>query len=183
VHSLACVGVSIQSRCRASRPRTRLVTRRQAWVGLATTGLKSTRQPQLRCLRLNPPTTSSLFLPVVPLQPCHGRVLLKSDRFQHRLVVSCLIPSPSDARLLDALVYLNRACHRQSSSGGRMEPAPRRTNAGHRCFEAGRPEVSIATPNVRAKRATTAGRARQEAKNGAKPQRLMAGVACRWRSA
>ena len=38
-------------------------------------------------------------------------------------------------------------------------------------------------PNVRAKRAPTAGRAGQQAQNGAKPPRLMAGVACRWRSA
>ena len=41
----------------------------------------------------------------------------------------------------------------------------------------------IVRPNVRAKRATTAGRAGQQAQNGAKPQRLMAGAACRWRSA
>jgi len=39
------------------------------------------------------------------------------------------------------------------------------------------------TPNVRAKRATTAGRAGQQAQNGPKALRLMAGVACRWRSA
>jgi hypothetical protein len=38
-------------------------------------------------------------------------------------------------------------------------------------------------PNVRAKRATTAGRAGQQAQNGAEPQRLMTSVACRWRSA
>jgi len=38
-------------------------------------------------------------------------------------------------------------------------------------------------PNVRAKRATTVGRAGQQAQNGPKAQRLMAGVACRWRSA
>jgi len=38
-------------------------------------------------------------------------------------------------------------------------------------------------PNVRAKRATTAWRAGQQAQNGPKAQRLMAGVACRWRSA
>ena len=38
-------------------------------------------------------------------------------------------------------------------------------------------------PNVRAKRATTAGRAGQQAQNGPQAQRLMAGVACRWRSA
>jgi len=38
-------------------------------------------------------------------------------------------------------------------------------------------------PNVRAKRATTAGRAGQQAQNGPKALRLMAGVTCRWRSA
>ena len=38
-------------------------------------------------------------------------------------------------------------------------------------------------PNVRAKRATTAWRAGQQAQNGPQAQRLMAGVACRWRSA
>ena len=57
------------------------------------------------------------------------------------------------------------------------------------CAAHGRdPKVSkaymlFARPNVRAKRAPTAGRAGQQAQNGAKPQRLMAGVACRWRSA
>jgi len=39
------------------------------------------------------------------------------------------------------------------------------------------------TPNVRAKRATTAWHAGQQAQNGPQAQRLMAGVACRWRSA
>ena len=39
------------------------------------------------------------------------------------------------------------------------------------------------TPNVRTKRATTAECAGQQAQNGPKDQRLMAGVACRWRSA
>jgi len=43
--------------------------------------------------------------------------------------------------------------------------------------------VGFAGPNVRAKRATTAGRAGQQAQNGPKALRLMAGVACRWRSA
>ena len=38
-------------------------------------------------------------------------------------------------------------------------------------------------PNVRAKRATTAWRAGQQAQNGPQAQRLMAGVTCRWRSA
>jgi len=39
------------------------------------------------------------------------------------------------------------------------------------------------TPNVRAKRATAAWRAGQQAQNGAKPQRLMASAPRRWRSA
>jgi len=38
-------------------------------------------------------------------------------------------------------------------------------------------------PNVRAKRATTAGRDGQHAQNGPKALRLMASAACRWRSA
>ena len=38
-------------------------------------------------------------------------------------------------------------------------------------------------PNVRAKLATTAWRAGQAAQNGAKPQRRMASVTRRWRSA
>ena len=38
-------------------------------------------------------------------------------------------------------------------------------------------------PNVRAKLATTAWRAGQQAQNGAKPQRLMVSVTRRWRSA
>jgi len=38
-------------------------------------------------------------------------------------------------------------------------------------------------PNVRAKRATTAWRAGQQAQNGPQAQRLMASVTCRWRSA
>jgi len=41
----------------------------------------------------------------------------------------------------------------------------------------------LVLPNVRAKRATTAGRAGQQAQNGPKALRLMASVACRWRSA
>ena len=44
-------------------------------------------------------------------------------------------------------------------------------------------QLVVVPPNVRAKRATTAGRAGQQAQNGPKAQRLMAGVACRWRSA
>jgi len=43
--------------------------------------------------------------------------------------------------------------------------------------------VLVATPNVRAKRATTAWRAGQQAQNGPQAQRLMASVTCRWRSA
>ena len=46
-----------------------------------------------------------------------------------------------------------------------------------------RKNAYLVLPNVRAKRATAAGCAGQQAQNGAKPQRLMAGVACRWRSA
>ena len=38
-------------------------------------------------------------------------------------------------------------------------------------------------PNVRAKRATTAWHAGQQAQNGPKAQRLMASATCRWRSA
>ena len=41
----------------------------------------------------------------------------------------------------------------------------------------------LVLPNVRAKRVTTAGRAGQQAQNGPQALRLMAGVACRWRSA
>jgi len=41
----------------------------------------------------------------------------------------------------------------------------------------------IGLPNVRAKRATTAWRAGQQAQNGPQAQRLMAGATCRWRSA
>jgi len=48
---------------------------------------------------------------------------------------------------------------------------------------AAKEEMMIARPNVRAKRATTAGRAGQQAQNGPHALRLMAGVACRWRSA
>jgi len=40
-----------------------------------------------------------------------------------------------------------------------------------------------AGPNVRAKRATAAWRAGQQAQNGPQAQRLMASVTCRWRSA
>ena len=45
------------------------------------------------------------------------------------------------------------------------------------------PKLPPVTPNVRAKRATAAGHAGQQAQNGPQAQRLMAGVACRWRSA
>jgi len=44
-------------------------------------------------------------------------------------------------------------------------------------------DCGIVLPNVRAKRATAAGRAGQQAQNGPQAQRLMASVACRWRSA
>jgi len=44
-------------------------------------------------------------------------------------------------------------------------------------------ESFFVTPNVRAKRATTAWRAGQQAQNGPQAQRLMASVTCRWRSA
>ena len=43
--------------------------------------------------------------------------------------------------------------------------------------------TDVLRPNVRAKRATTAWRAGQQAQNGPKAQRLMASVTCRWRSA
>jgi hypothetical protein len=45
------------------------------------------------------------------------------------------------------------------------------------------PTSVLLMPNVRAKLATTAWRAGQQAQNGAKPRRLMASVTCRWRSA
>jgi len=64
---------------------------------------------------------------------------------------------------------------------------PRRAVRGKRAMlEPGRNCVCILVlvmPNVRAKRATTAGRAGQQAQNGPQAQRLMAGVACRWRAA
>jgi len=44
-------------------------------------------------------------------------------------------------------------------------------------------ELVLVWPNVRAKRATTAWRAGQQAQNGPQAQRLMASVTCRWRSA
>ena len=44
-------------------------------------------------------------------------------------------------------------------------------------------EFGFVWPNVRAKLATTAWRAGQAAQNGAKPQRRMASVTRRWRSA
>ena len=43
--------------------------------------------------------------------------------------------------------------------------------------------AALLMPNVRAKRATTAWRAGQQAQNGPQAQRLMASVTCRWRSA
>jgi len=57
--------------------------------------------------------------------------------------------------------------------------------SGHvtRDMTVGAAQVLVVRPNVRAKRATTAGRAGQQAQNGPKALRLMAGVACRWRSA
>ena len=52
------------------------------------------------------------------------------------------------------------------------------------CLECGEDQhVRPVLPNVRAKLATTAWRAGRAAQNGAKPQRLMASVTCRWRSA
>jgi len=45
------------------------------------------------------------------------------------------------------------------------------------------PQKLLVRPNVRAKRATTAWRAGQQAQNGPQAQRLMASVTCRWRSA
>jgi len=45
------------------------------------------------------------------------------------------------------------------------------------------PQVYPLMPNVRAKLATTAWRAGQQAQNGPQAKRLMASVTCRWRSA
>ena len=45
------------------------------------------------------------------------------------------------------------------------------------------PWVVFMMPNVRAKRATTAWRAGQQAQNGPQAQRLLACATCRWRAA
>jgi len=59
-----------------------------------------------------------------------------------------------------------------------------RACAAHGCdHQACTETLIIARPNVRAKRATTAWRAGQQAQNGLQAQRLMASVTCRWRSA
>jgi len=63
--------------------------------------------------------------------------------------------------------------------------APQTWKARRRLFTkaAGVIGMLVLTPHVRAKRATTAGRAGQQAQDGPQAQRSMAGVACRWRSA
>ena len=59
-----------------------------------------------------------------------------------------------------------------------------RACAAHgRDHQANKAYMFFARPNVRAKRVTTAWRAGQQAQNGPQAQRLMASVACRWRSA
>ena len=79
------------------------------------------------------------------------------------------------------------SCSRAGTSLELGALRPRRAVRGKRAMpEPGRSCVCIAVlvmPNVRDKRATTAGRAGQQAQNGPKAQRLMAGVACRCRSA
>ena len=79
------------------------------------------------------------------------------------------------------------SCSRAGASLELGALRPRRAVRGKRAMlERGTICVRISVlvmPNVRAKRATTAWRAGQQAQNGAKPQRLMASVTCRWRSA
>ena len=59
-----------------------------------------------------------------------------------------------------------------------------RACAAHgRAHKASKAFMLFAGPNVRAKRATTACRAGQQAQNGPQAQRLMASATCRWRSA
>ena len=67
--------------------------------------------------------------------------------------------------------------HGDDASGARACAAHGRDHQASKAF------MFFARPNVRAKRAPTAGRAGQQAQNGPQAQRLMASVACRWRSA
>ena len=67
--------------------------------------------------------------------------------------------------------------HGDSASGARACAAIGRDHKASMAF------MFFARPNVRAKRATTAWRAGQQAQNGPQAQRLMASVTCRWRSA
>ena len=65
----------------------------------------------------------------------------------------------------------------------RLHSSPREalTFLAHRTARHG--TACFVMPNVRAKRATTAWRAGQQAQNGPQAQRLMASATCRWRSA
>ena len=80
-----------------------------------------------------------------------------------------------------------KACSRPGASPELGALRPRRAVRGKSAtLEPGTICVRISVsvmPNVRAKRATTAWRAGQQAQNGPQAQRLMAGVTCRWRSA
>jgi len=73
-------------------------------------------------------------------------------------------------------VAVNKA-HGDDVSGVRACAAHGRDHQASKAFE------FFARPNVRAKRATTAWRAGQQAQNGPQAQRLMAGATCRCRSA
>ena len=67
--------------------------------------------------------------------------------------------------------------HGDDASGARACAAHGRAHKASKAF------MFFARPNVRAKLATMAWRAGQQAQNGPQAQRLMASATCRWRSA
>ena len=88
--------------------------------------------------------------------------------------------SPAAAECEFAPRRTKRERHLKSANSSTSQREKKCRSLRHR-FECYR--GCLVTPNVRAKLAPTAWRAGQAAQNGAKPQRLMASVTCRWRAA
>jgi len=86
-------------------------------------------------------------------------------------------------RLVGRIEVMNDARSLGRTCTGISGEATNRGIDGRTVLTGGTPKVLFVTPNVRAKRATTAWRAGQQAQNGPQAQPLMASATCRWRSA
>ncbi len=122
---------------------------------------------------------SDLLAPSVLFHP-----LVASGGFIVRLDWPALTPALTEIRLfVPTLGSVCRACT-SCRAGIRGLAASWLFNSRRQAhFLLEHHKADSVLPNVRAKLATTAWRAGQAAQNGAKPQRRMTSVTCRWRSA